>query len=111
MMRHADMYGLTPVEPVIDTARVWARIHAIQQELASGDDDPARFEAHGVDLLYGDARLTSATTVLVGDEEHETRFVLLATGSRPASPPIEGLVEAGFLSSERIFALRSPKAR
>ena len=30
-MRHADAYGLTPVEPQIDTARVWARIHAIQR--------------------------------------------------------------------------------
>jgi pyruvate/2-oxoglutarate dehydrogenase complex dihydrolipoamide dehydrogenase (E3) component len=108
-MRHADAYGLTAVEPVIDTGRVWARIHAIQQDLASSDDDPARFEAEGVDVLRGAARLTSPTTVLVGEEEHETRYVLLATGSRPATPPIEGLAEAGYLSSERIFELdRAP---
>ena len=29
-MRHADKYGLTPVEPEIDTARVFERIRAIQ---------------------------------------------------------------------------------
>ena len=104
-MRHADVYGLTPVEPAIDTARVWARIHAIQQDLATSDDDPARFEVAGVGVLRGDARLTSPTTVLVGGEEHETRYVLLATGSRPATPPIDGLAEAGYLSSEQIFDL------
>jgi pyruvate/2-oxoglutarate dehydrogenase complex dihydrolipoamide dehydrogenase (E3) component len=47
--------------------------------------------------------------VFVGEEEHTARFILLATGSRPATPPIEGLAEAGFLSSERIFELdRAP---
>jgi pyruvate/2-oxoglutarate dehydrogenase complex dihydrolipoamide dehydrogenase (E3) component len=108
-MRHADAYGLAAVAPRIDTARVWARIHAIQAELARGDDDPERFRAQGVDVLHGAARLTSPTTVRVGDDEHEARFVLLATGSRPATPPIDGLAEAGHLTSERIFELdRAP---
>jgi pyruvate/2-oxoglutarate dehydrogenase complex dihydrolipoamide dehydrogenase (E3) component len=107
-MRHAGMYGIEPVEPRIDTARVWARIHAIQHELAATDDDPQRFEAAGVEVLLGAARLTSPTTVRVGEQEHEARHVLLATGSRPATPPIEGLAEARFLTSERIFELERP---
>jgi len=108
-MRHADAYGLEPVEPAVDTARVWARIHAIQAQLASSDDDPDRFRAEGVDVLLGRARLISPTCVRVGDDEHEARFVLLATGSRPLTPPIEGLAEAGYLSSEGIFELdRAP---
>jgi pyruvate/2-oxoglutarate dehydrogenase complex dihydrolipoamide dehydrogenase (E3) component len=108
-MRHADAYGLEPVTPRIDTARVWARIHAIQAQVAETDDDPERFRAAGVDVLSGAARLTSPTTVRVGDDEHETRHVLLATGSRPSTPPIAGLAEAGYLTSERIFELdRAP---
>jgi pyruvate/2-oxoglutarate dehydrogenase complex dihydrolipoamide dehydrogenase (E3) component len=108
-MRHADAYGLTAVQPKIDSARVWARIHAIQRELAATDDDPERFRAAGVDVLHGAARLTSATTVRVGDDEHKTGRILLATGSRPATPPIDGLAEAGHLSSESIFELdRAP---
>ena len=75
----------------------------------STDDNPDRFRAEGVDVLLGAARLTSPTTVRVGDDEHEARRILLATGSRPATPPIEGLAEAGFLTSERIFELgRAP---
>jgi pyruvate/2-oxoglutarate dehydrogenase complex dihydrolipoamide dehydrogenase (E3) component len=108
-IRHADAYGLTAVEPQIDTRRVWARIHAIQQQLASSDDDPQRFRDEGVDVLRGAAELTSPTTVRVDGEEHEARYVLLATGSRPATPPIDGLAAAGFLTSERIFELdRAP---
>src|SRR5436190_24224445 len=55
-MRHANTYGLEPVEPRIDLGRVWARIHAIQQELAASDDNPDRFRAEGVDVLLGRAR-------------------------------------------------------
>jgi pyruvate/2-oxoglutarate dehydrogenase complex dihydrolipoamide dehydrogenase (E3) component len=110
-MRHADRYGLTAAQPRIDTAPVWSRIHAIQRELAATDDDPARFEAAGVDVLLGAARLTSPTTVCVDGVEHAARYVLLATGSRPATPPIPGLAEGGYLTSEGIFELdRAPQS-
>ncbi len=110
-MRHADRYGIAAVKPQIDSARVWARIKAIQQQLATTDDDPERFRAQGVDVFAGGARLTSPTTVRVGETEHETRFVLLACGSRPAAPAIDGLAQAGFLTSESVFELdRAPRS-
>jgi pyruvate/2-oxoglutarate dehydrogenase complex dihydrolipoamide dehydrogenase (E3) component len=109
-MRHADEFGLTPADPHVDTARVWARIKAIRREIASTDDDPDRFRAAGVDVLLGAARLTSPTTVRVGTQEHRARYILLATGSRPAAPAIDGLAAADALSSETIFELDRPPA-
>ncbi len=109
-IRHADAYGLEAVGPLGDTVRVWARMKAIQAQIAATDDDPERFVALGVDVLSGAARLTSPTTVRVG-EQHTTRFVLIATGSRPALPPIDGLEEASPLTSETIFAFdRAPRS-
>ncbi len=109
-IRHADAYGLEAVGPIGDTSRVWARIKAIQAQIAATDDDPERFAALGVDVLSGAARLTSTTTVRVG-ESHTTRFVLVATGSRPTLPPIDGLADAAPLTSETIFTLdRAPKS-
>ncbi len=108
--RHADAYGLEAVGPMGDTSRVWARMKAIQGQIAATDDDPERFTALGVDVLSGAARITSPTTVRVGDS-HAARFILLATGSRPALPPIEGLADAAPLTSETIFTLdRAPKS-
>jgi pyruvate/2-oxoglutarate dehydrogenase complex dihydrolipoamide dehydrogenase (E3) component len=117
-MRVADQYGLAAVEPQIDTARVWARVRAVQAEIAATDDNVERFEALGVEVVFGNARLTGPNTVLVtpsgdGDEtrELETRFILLCTGSRPAVPPIDGLREAGFLTSENLFEIeRAPRS-
>jgi pyruvate/2-oxoglutarate dehydrogenase complex dihydrolipoamide dehydrogenase (E3) component len=109
--RHADKYGLEAIEPVIDTSKVFARIRAVQQELATSDDSAERFEADGVEFRYGPASLTGPNTVAVAEQEVSGRFILLCTGSRPFVPPIDGLAEASFLTSETIWDLeRAPES-
>ena len=117
-MRVADTYGLPSLAPDIDTSLVWKRIRAIQQEIASTDDNPERFEADGVEIVRGTARIVGPNTVRVlgdgpggADRDLETRFILVCTGSRPSVPPIEGLTEAGFLTSETLWDLeRAPSS-
>jgi pyruvate/2-oxoglutarate dehydrogenase complex dihydrolipoamide dehydrogenase (E3) component len=118
-MRVADHYGLPSVEPEIDTSLVWKRLRAIQQEISTSDDNPARFEGMGVEVIFGAARLTGPNSVLVtpaagaggAERELEARIILLCTGSRPAAPPIEGLREAGYLTSENLFEIeRAPRS-
>lgn len=107
-MRAADRHGLTPVEPQIDPARVWQRIREVQERIASTDDSPERYEAMGVELAHGHARLAGPNEVEVDGRALETRFVLVCTGSRPATPSVPGLEEAGFQTSETVFELESP---
>src|SRR5215210_427390 len=57
-MRHADHYGLTAVEPDADLTRVWDRVRAVQAQLAATTDAPEAFTAKGVELVFGQARLT-----------------------------------------------------
>ena len=109
-MRHADRYGLAASAPVIDRARVWARVRAVQEQLAATTDAPEHFTAKGIELRFGQATLTSATTMTVGEEELEAKHILLCTGGRPAVPPIPGLEEAGYLTSETLFELTDPPA-
>ena len=109
-MRAADEFGIDAVEPAIDRSRVWNRIRSVQQEIAGSDDDPARFEAMGIEIVAGSARLTGPSRVQVGDRTLDTRYVLLCCGSRPAVPPIPGLEDAGFVTSETLFELDDPPA-
>jgi pyruvate/2-oxoglutarate dehydrogenase complex dihydrolipoamide dehydrogenase (E3) component len=115
-VRHAHRFGIGAGEPVIDTAEVWKRIRAVQQQVASTDDDPDRFRALGVEIVLGDATVTGPHEVTVRGADGvaralEARVVLLATGSRPSVPDVPGLVEAGFLSSENLFELeRAPRS-
>jgi pyruvate/2-oxoglutarate dehydrogenase complex dihydrolipoamide dehydrogenase (E3) component len=110
-MRTADRYGLPATEPEIDSTQVWRRLRAVQDEIARTDDNPDRFRAMGVELVYGPARVTGPHTVEAGGRSLDTRFILVATGSRPAVPPIDGLGQAGFLTSESVFELdRAPRS-
>lgn len=110
-LRHADRYGLTPMEPTIDLAAVWQRIRDIQAGLAATEADPDRYSRMGVELLRGEARITGPNEVTVaGGPALETRFVLVCTGSHPTTPDLPGLGDSGFLTSDSLFAMERPPA-
>jgi len=109
-LRHADRFGLPTSDAPIDLSAVWRRVRAVREEIASGDDDPARFRAMGIDLALGEARLTGPNEVTITATDGSTRqvcagLILLCAGSRPTVPDVPGLVEAGYLTSETIFEL------
>jgi pyruvate/2-oxoglutarate dehydrogenase complex dihydrolipoamide dehydrogenase (E3) component len=110
-IRHADKYGLVATDPQFDSAAVWKRIHAIQREIAETDDNPDKYKALGVDLLWGDAMFEGEHRIRVGDRIVTAQYALVCTGSRPAAPALDGLMEIGYLTSENIFELeRAPRS-
>ena len=109
-IRTAGDFGISTSEPEIDRAAVWNRIRRVQADIAATDDNPDRFRAMGIEIITGQARLTGPNTLDVDGRTVETRYVLLATGSRPATPNIPGLADAGFLTSENLFELPEPPA-
>ncbi|MGD1855958.1 MAG: dihydrolipoyl dehydrogenase family protein [Leptolyngbyaceae cyanobacterium] len=69
-------------------------------------DSTERFEALGVDVFYGSGQFLDSRTFEINDQRLKGRNFLIATGSRPALPPIKGLKEAGFLTNEQVFSLK-----
>ncbi|MCH8950342.1 MAG: FAD-dependent oxidoreductase, partial [Chloroflexi bacterium] len=102
ILRNAGKYGLPAQEPEIDTAAVWRRIREIQESIAAGEDSPEAVRDGGTDVIFGEATLADAHTVRVGERTLTARYILICTGSRPAAPPIDGLQDVGFLSSESL---------
>jgi pyruvate/2-oxoglutarate dehydrogenase complex dihydrolipoamide dehydrogenase (E3) component len=110
-MRTAGRLGLEPVDPQVDTARVWARVRAVQEDLAATTDSPEHLRAAGVDVHLGEAQLVGTNAVEVDGATLEARFILVATGSEPRLPPIPGLREARPLTNETVFGLeRAPRS-
>ncbi len=68
-------------------------------------DSPERFTGLGVEVIFGDGQFTDDKTFTVNGRALTARSFVIATGSRPAIPPIEGLEAAGFLTNEQIFSL------
>ncbi|HYQ71162.1 MAG TPA: FAD-dependent oxidoreductase, partial [Gammaproteobacteria bacterium] len=69
-------------------------------------DDPERFRSYGCDVRFGKARFVSPDSISVNDEIIRARRFVIATGSRPALPPIPLLEQAGFVTSDSIFKRR-----
>jgi pyruvate/2-oxoglutarate dehydrogenase complex dihydrolipoamide dehydrogenase (E3) component len=75
-------------------------------------DAPERFTNLGIDVIFGEPRFISPDEIEVETKDglqsqkiSAHRFCI-ATGSRPAAPPIEGLHEAGYLTNEDVFHLQ-----
>lgn len=110
MMRRAPEYGFQSVEAKPAFNRVMAHVRAVIDEIAP-NDSVARFRALGVTVIEGEARFADARTVRVGERLIKARRFVIATGSRPAVPPIPGLDSVPFLTNETLFDLTRKPAR
>jgi pyruvate/2-oxoglutarate dehydrogenase complex dihydrolipoamide dehydrogenase (E3) component len=105
LMRTAQRVGLEPVDPRIDFARVMERIEAVV-ERAGAPDTAAALRSDGVEVLRATGRFARPGVVEAGGRDLPYRAALIATGSRPAFPPIPGLPDADPLTNETLWALR-----
>jgi len=60
----------------------------------------------GVDYLWGKASFVSPHEVKVGPRRYEAKSFVIATGSSPTIPRVEGIDEVGFLTNVEALALR-----
>jgi pyruvate/2-oxoglutarate dehydrogenase complex dihydrolipoamide dehydrogenase (E3) component len=110
-VRGAGAFGVRVPEGVeVDFPAVMERMRRLRAGL-SPNDSAERFRGLGVDVYLGEGRFTGPDTVEVGGATLRFHRAVLATGSRPADPPVPGLAEAGFRSNENVFALTRLPAR
>jgi pyruvate/2-oxoglutarate dehydrogenase complex dihydrolipoamide dehydrogenase (E3) component len=105
-VRSAADYGITVGHTAVDSAAVWQRLRAIQEEIATTDDNPERYSNLGIEVVQASAAFEGDHLIRLGERTVRTRYVLVCTGSRPSIPEIEGLTDAGYLTSENLFELR-----
>jgi pyruvate/2-oxoglutarate dehydrogenase complex dihydrolipoamide dehydrogenase (E3) component len=112
-VRGAERYGVrVPAPgPDVDFAAAMDRMRAVRARIGGHDDAAAFRDKYGVDVFFGDARFVGPDRVDVGGQSLRFRRAVVATGSRPAVPPIAGLAAAGFYTNETIFNLTERPAR
>ena len=104
-MRHAGQYGAQiPAEIRVDFPAVMARMRAIRARISRADS-AGRLLAAGVAVFFGDARFSGPDTLTVDGATLRFKKALIATGARPDTPSIPGLLEAGYLTNENVFDL------
>ena len=108
-LRRAERLGLRDARATVDFQAVMQRVQAVIRRIEP-HDSVERYTELGVEVLQGHARLTSPWTVEValadgGTRTLSTRSIVLATGASPFVPPIPGLQDTGFLTSDTVWTL------
>ena len=104
-MRHADTVGLAPVDPTIDFGRVMGHVsHAIAT--IAPHDSPERLRAAGVEVIQAPGRFSAPGRIDAAGRTLRWRTAIIATGSRPIIPPVDGLAHADPLTTDSIWDLR-----
>jgi len=103
--KRAREFGFKHGEFDFDFADVMERIQNVIRKVAP-HDSVERYTQLGVDVIEGQARITSPFTVEVNDRIINTRNIVLATGANPFVPPIPGLDTVKYLTSDNVWELR-----
>jgi pyruvate/2-oxoglutarate dehydrogenase complex dihydrolipoamide dehydrogenase (E3) component len=100
-------------------AKVMDRIHRVIADIAP-HDSVARYTDLGVEVLEGRATLIDPWTVEIALNDDTrarltSRAIIIATGAAPFVPPLPGLDEVGYLTSDTLWdalkAREAPPAR
>ena len=108
-LRNAHRLGIREVLGEVDFAGVMRRVHEVIGAIEP-HDSVERYTSLGVEVLKGHARITSPWTVEIRQADGSvrtltTRSIVIAAGASPFVPPIPGLKEAEFLTSDTIWGL------
>ena len=108
--RQAKGLGIARVTVDYDFGEVMARVHRIINTVEP-HDSVERYTKLGVEVIQGNARITSPWTVEVNGQTMATRAIVIATGARPTIPPIPGLEQVRYYTSETIWSLTERPGR
>ena len=78
----------------------WKHIRANIRKIEDRSDNAGHVEKSGVAVLRGAASFIDRHTLRVGDTIIRSKYFLIATGSAPSVPPIEGLDAVPYLTNE-----------
>jgi dihydrolipoamide dehydrogenase len=114
-MRRAREYGLKSAVAEFDFAEVMERVQRVVKTIEP-HDSVERFTQLGVECVMGEAKMVSPWEVEIRKVDGSTRrlttrSIVIAAGAAPFVPPIPGIDQVGYLTSDTLWGLRKLPAR
>lgn len=104
-MKHSQALGLPIVEvPPVDFTKVRERIRSVIATIQKHDSEK-RFCSLGAKVQFGEPTFTDEHNIRLNGESISAKNWVIATGSSPDSPRIEGLDETPYITNKEIFSL------
>ena len=99
--RESASLGIMTANLSVNMAKVSEYVQGVIDRVAEGE----KVYTEGVTVKFGQITFKSATELVLNGEIFTSRNTLIATGSRPMMPRVEGLEEVGYLTNESVFDL------
>lgn len=103
--KRSNEFGIDSLTPKVDFAKVMERVKTVVKEVEP-HDSVARYTSLGVECIQGEAKIRSPYEIEVNGKTLTTKNIVVATGASPLVPPIPGLSEVKFLTSDNVWNLR-----
>ena len=105
LMKNAREFGLPePEVPPVDFQEVRKRIQSVIDRIQEHDSEE-RFCSLGANVVFGSAVFSDEHTVRLQGKRISAKNWVIATGSSPAVPPIEGLDRTPYITNREVFSL------
>ena len=109
-VKRSGEFGIRSATADFEFADVMARVQRVIRDIEP-HDAIERYTALGVDVAMGRARIVSPWAVEVTHDDGQkkvltTRSIVIATGGRPLVPPLPGLEQIDYLTSDSVWSLR-----
>jgi pyruvate/2-oxoglutarate dehydrogenase complex dihydrolipoamide dehydrogenase (E3) component/uncharacterized membrane protein YdjX (TVP38/TMEM64 family) len=106
----AEEFGVGTASAHADFGAVMERVQRVVREIEP-HDSVERYTGLGVEVIEGSAKIVSPWEVELthhngAKEKLSTRSIVIAAGARPFVPPIPGIEEVGYLTSDNVWDLR-----
>ncbi|MDQ3495898.1 MAG: FAD-dependent oxidoreductase [Pseudomonadota bacterium] len=105
-VRDGGRFGVHAGKSEINYAEVMQHVRGAITEIEP-HDSPERYRGLGVEVIQGEAKLVSPWEVKVDGRRLSARHIVLATGARPFVPPIQGLDDVPYRTSDTIWDLEA----
>jgi dihydrolipoamide dehydrogenase len=107
--RNAAAYGVEIPSAKFNLATVVQRKNKVVATLTRGVE--SLLKKSGVEVIRGSARIVAKNSVLVGQATYSAKNILIATGAKPAVPPIHGINSETVLDSTGVLDLEEMPAK
>ncbi|MDO6765879.1 FAD-dependent oxidoreductase [Agarivorans sp. 1_MG-2023] len=102
--KNAENFGYEKVDAQANFTKVMERVHQVIKQVEP-HDSVERYTKLGVNCVQGTAHIRSPWEVEIDGKTVTTQNIVIATGARPLVPPIPGLQDVDFLTSDTLWQL------
>ena len=114
-MQHSADYGIASANYTIDFSQVMERVARVVRDVEP-HDSVQRYTELGVDVAIGSAKIIDPWHVQITAADGtvqvlSTKTIVIATGAMPFVPPLPGINDVGYLTSDTLWQLREQPKR